>query len=175
MSAWILKLIAGAGLVGALALGGTGAAMAWNHNGWTGPSWGANSPSGMMGNSGQSGYGPGGMMGNGGMMGGYGPGSMMGGGQQSPATQSTPVTGVTQVTIQNFAYQPTNIQVPVGTTITWTNQDTAPHTVTFRNGMKESGLLKQGQSFSYKFTTPGTYAYYCAVHPNMAATVTVTS
>ena len=118
-----------------------------------------------------------GFMGNGynnGMMGGQQyHGSMMGGYQQSPAKPGNPVTDVTQLNIQNFAYQPANMQVRVGTTVTWTNQDNVPHSVTFKNGMKDSGLLSQGQSFSYTFNTPGTYQYYCTVHPYMVATVTV--
>jgi amicyanin len=121
------------------------------------------------------GSGQGGMIGSGGMMGSGGHGMMGGSGQggqgQTPA--GTPTTGVTQVAIQNFAYQPSNIQVKAGTTVTWTNQDSAPHTVTFRNGMKDSGMLRQGQSFRYTFTQPGAYEYYCAYHPNMVATVAV--
>ncbi len=50
----------------------------------------------------------------------------MGGYQQSPVPQGAPVTGVTQVTIRNYTYQPPNIQVNVGTTVTWTNQDNVP-------------------------------------------------
>ncbi len=89
--------------------------------------------------------------------------------------QATPASSGTQITIQNFAYQPATLQVRVGTTVTWTNQDNVPHSVTFKNGMKESGLLSRGQSFSYTFSTPGTYQYYCTVHPYMVATVTVVS
>ena len=77
--------------------------------------------------------------------------------------------------MQHFAYQMANIQVRVGTTVTWTNQDNVPHSITFRKGMKDSGLLYQGQSFSYMFNTAGTYQYYCSVHPYMVATVTVVS
>ena len=141
--------------------GGTVGAMALTHSGWMG---GYNP--GMMGN--QQGY-PN-------MMGGQ-PGSpgMMGGYPTTSAQQGTPVTGVTKVTIQNFAYQPANIQVRVGTTITWTNQDNVPHSITFKNGMKDSGLLAYRQSFSYTFNTPGTYQYYCTVHPYMVGTVTVVS
>ncbi len=51
----------------------------------------------------------------------------------------------------------------------------SPHSVTFKSGMKESGLFSQGQSFSYTFNTSGTYQYYCTVHPSMVATVIVTS
>lgn len=132
-------------LVAALLVGGLGAALAWGPNGMNG------------------------------MMGGYGPGWMMGGYQQGPSPQGTPEVGVTQVTIQNFAYQPAIIQVPAGTTVTWTNQDSVAHTVTFRNGMKDSGLFQQGQTFSYTFASPGTYDYYCAVHPYMVGRVIVTS
>jgi len=137
-------------VLGLLAVGGTVGAMALTHSGFMGNGYG------MM--NGQQGYQ--------GMMGGY---------QQSPAPQGIPVTGVTQLNIQNFAYQPANIQVRAGTTVTWTNQDNVPHSVTFKNGMKDSGLLNQGQSLSYIFNTPGTYQYYCTVHPNMVATVTVVS
>jgi amicyanin len=141
-------------------------ALAWGHNG-TAP-W-ASRPGTMMG--GQSGHNP--MMGSGGHP------SMMGGqnGVQNGATpQATPLTGVTQVQMSNFAFVPANMRVRVGTTVTWTNQDSAPHTVTFRNGMmgRGSSMMQQGQSFSYTFTTRGTYTYYCSVHPYMTATITVT-
>jgi plastocyanin len=89
--------------------------------------------------------------------------------------QQTPVTGITHLTMQNYMYQPANIQVRTSTTVTWTNQDNVAHSVTFKNGMKGSGLLSQGQSFSSTFNTPGTYQYYCTVHPSMVATVTVVS
>ena len=145
-----------------LAVGGTVGAMALTHSGFMGNGNG----NGMM--SGKPGYQ--------GMMGGQqNGGTMMGGYQQTPGQQGTPVTGITHLTIQNFAYQPANMQVRVGTTMTWTNQDNVPHSVTFKNGMKDSGLLTQGQSFSYTFNTPGTYQYYCTVHPYMVATVTVVS
>ncbi|HZC04504.1 MAG TPA: cupredoxin family copper-binding protein [Ktedonobacterales bacterium] len=115
-----------------------------------------------------SGYGPGYMMGGyGGMMNGYGYNSA-----QNPAS-TAPVTG-DSVTIQNFAFQPANLQVKVGTTVTWTNQDTAPHTVTFRDSaLTSSALLQKGQSFSYTFTKVGTFSYYCQVHPYMTAQVVV--
>lgn len=143
-----------------LTVGGTVSAMTLTQNGFMGNGNG----NGMM--SGKPGYQ--GMMGsqqNG--------GTMMGGYQQTPAPQGTPATGITHLTIQNFAYQPANMQVRVGTTVTWMNQDNVPHSVTFKNGMKDSGLLTQGQSFSYTFNTPGAYQYYCSVHPYMGATVTV--
>ena len=149
-------------VLGLLAVGGTVGAMALTHSGFMGNGYGY----GMMGR--QVGYQ--------GMMNGQ-PyhGNMMGGYQQTPAQQGAPVTGVTYMNMQNFAYQVANIQVRAGTTVTWTNQDNVPHSITFKNGMKDSGLLYQGQSFSYTFNTPGTYQYYCSVHPYMVATVTVIS
>jgi plastocyanin len=159
-------LIAAVIVLALLALGGTASAMALTHNGWIGNS---GYGSGMM--NGQQRY-----QGQQGMMNGqYSRGGMMGGYQQNTGVQVTPVTGVTHMTMQNFLYQHANMQVRVGTTLTWTNQDSAPHSVTFKNGMKDSGLLSQGQSFSYTFSTPGTYQYYCTVHPYMVATVTVVS
>ena len=170
-----LGWIVGSVLVGLLLVGGIAtAAMAAAGNG---PGWW---PHSMMGGYGPYGpnvtpgaYGPGGMMpghGPGGMMPGYGPGGY----GQTPTT-GTPATGTNLVSIQNFAFQPANLQVKAGTTVTWTNQDTAAHTVTFRDGTKGSGLLQQGQSFSYTFASPGTFAYYCAAHPNMVGQVIVTS
>ena len=159
-------------VLGLLAFGGTVGAMALTHSGFMGNGYG----NGMM--SRQQDYGTmmNGQPGYQGMVGGqYSHGSMMGGYQQNPAKPGTPVTGVTQVNIQNFAYQPANMQVRAGTTVTWTNQDNVPHSVTFKNGMKDSGLLSAGQSFNYTFNTPGTYQYYCTVHPYMVATVTVVS
>ncbi len=167
-----ILLIVAITLLGLLAVGGTVGAMAMTHSGFMANGYGY----GMM--RGQQTYGSmmNGRPGYQGMMGGqYSRGSMMGGYQQNPAQQGAPVTGVTQVNMQNFAYQPANMQVRAGTTVTWTNQDNVPHSVTFKNGMKDSGLLFQGQSFSYTFNTPGTYQYYCTVHPYMVATVTVVS
>ncbi len=95
----------------------------------------------------------------------------------SPTTSSLPqqlakVEGP-QVTIQNFQFAPATVTVPAGTTVTWTNRDDDTHTVTERNKRFSSKVLDPGQTFSYTFTTPGTYTYYCAIHPHMTATVIV--
>jgi plastocyanin len=100
---------------------------------------------------------------------------------QAPAP-SAPAAGAQDqqsisVNIQNFAFNPPNIVVAPGTTVTWVNADRAPHTVTATDpaGAFDSGTLRPGQSFSFTFTQPGTtYAYYCAIHPSMRGTVTVT-
>lgn len=157
-----LLLIVAALVLGLLVVGGTVGAMALTHSGFMGNGY----SNGMMNR--QQNYQ--GMMGNQ-----YNRSSMMGGYQHNSTQQGNPVTGVTKMNIQNMAFMSANIQVKVGTTLTWTNQDNVPHSVTFKNGMKDSGLLYQGQSFSYTFNTPGAYQYSCTVHPYMVATVTVVS
>ncbi|WP_309109907.1 cupredoxin family copper-binding protein [Saccharothrix sp.] len=81
-----------------------------------------------------------------------------------------------QVAISGYAYSPASITVNVGDTVTWTNQDTAPHNVVVTSGPEKftSPTLQKGQSFSFTFTKPGSYQYYCSVHPDMKASVTVT-
>jgi plastocyanin len=87
---------------------------------------------------------------------------------------SAPAGTEVKVQIANFAFSPSTLEVKVGTTVTWTNADSAPHTVTADDGSFASNDLNQGASFSFTFTTAGTYAYHCGVHPGMKATVTVT-
>jgi len=74
-------------------------------------------------------------------------------------------------------YSPSTIHVVIGVnnTITWSNDDTSPHTVTARNGSFDSKNLPSGATFSFTFTNPGTYDYYCQYHPWMKGTVVVTS
>jgi amicyanin len=81
--------------------------------------------------------------------------------------------GSAVVVIENFAYSPPTLTVPVGTTVTWTNKDSVGHTVTTRTSLFDSGLLSKGQTFSYTFNQKGTYDYYCTVHPYMAGKIIV--
>ena len=96
--------------------------------------------------------------------------------QPAASTQSSgqqPASGNTvEVKIAGFAFSPAELPVKVGTTVKWTNEDSAPHTVAGSGW--GSDTLNKGQSFSYTFTSAGTFAYQCGVHPNMKATVTVT-
>jgi plastocyanin len=67
--------------------------------------------------------------------------------------------------------------VKKGTTVTWTNKDSAGHTVVESDGQAggpSSGTLANGQSYQFTFNTPGTFHYKCSIHPQMTATVTVT-
>lgn len=79
------------------------------------------------------------------------------------------------VSIKNFAFSPVNISVKAGTKVTWTNNDSATHTVTETDGKTgpSSDNLSNGDSYSFTFTKPGIYHYDCAIHPNMTGTVTV--
>ena len=91
------------------------------------------------------------------------------------------VSGAT--TLTDTAYQPNPIQVSVGATVTWTNNDSQPHTVTsgsngqpdnkFNSSPNFTPLLNAGQTFSFTFTQAGDYPYFCMLHPNMVGTVSV--
>ena len=79
-----------------------------------------------------------------------------------------------EVEIEDFAYVPGTITIKVGTTVTWTNKDSVGHTATSDDGVFDSGMLSKGSSFSYTFTTAGTFGYFCKPHPYMVATIVVT-
>lgn len=143
-------------LIGVLLLGGLGAPVASLAAGGRHPASGTS-----------GGRGPG-------MMGPPGQGGMMGGTHPSPWPTHAPGMGSTQVVIEGDRYHPMMLRVPRGTTVTWTNEESELHSVTFRNRMADSGLLKEGQTFRYTFQTTGTYAYYCSVHPSMHGIVIVT-
>jgi len=97
-------------------------------------------------------------------------------GQQSSESAATttetqaPVTG-NAVTIQNFAFNPPELQVKVGDTVTWTNMDSASHTI--KSDLFQSDTLKNGDSFSFTFDTAGTYDYICGLHPSMKGKIIV--
>jgi plastocyanin len=77
------------------------------------------------------------------------------------------------VVIKDFDFAPMDVTIPAGGSVTWTNRDGEPHTVTSVDGLFRSGALDQDQSFTFTFAKPGTYAYLCTIHPKMRATVTV--
>jgi LPXTG-motif cell wall-anchored protein len=78
------------------------------------------------------------------------------------------------VVIQNFAYGPATISVNVGDSVTWVNRDSTAHTATANGGTFNTGLIKPGKSASATFSKAGTFAYICAIHPNMRGKVVVT-
>jgi plastocyanin/sugar lactone lactonase YvrE len=81
--------------------------------------------------------------------------------------------GAVAIEIKNFAFNQSSVTVPVGTTVTWTNHDTASHTVTAAGGAFDSGNLSPGQSYSFTLEQTGSFAYACNYHPNMQGTVVV--
>ena len=87
--------------------------------------------------------------------------------------ECAPAPSDAAVTISGFAFDPASLDVAVGTTVTWTNQDATQHTVTAADGSFDSGGLAQGATFSQTFDTAGTFSYACKFHPTMQATVTV--
>lgn len=100
------------------------------------------------------------------------------GGGSSTAASTGPAKAVDKVEIKDFKFAPPAITVAVGTTVTWTNTDSSPHTATSgaspsADGVFDTDIIKQGQSKTVKLSKAGTFTYYCALHPFMQATVTV--
>jgi amicyanin len=87
----------------------------------------------------------------------------------SPASQ-----GGTAVSISDFKFNPATLTVPVGTTVTWTNQDEEPHTIAAKDGSFHSPGMDTHGTYSFTFSTPGSYDYICSIHPFMTGTVVVT-
>jgi plastocyanin len=79
-----------------------------------------------------------------------------------------------EVKIDNFSFGPMTMTVAAGTTVTWTNNDDVPHTVVSDDKTTfKSRALDTGEHFSYTFTKPGKYPYFCSVHPKMTAEIVV--
>jgi amicyanin len=82
--------------------------------------------------------------------------------------------GGTAVSISDFKFNPATLTVPVGTTVTWTNQDEEPHTIAAKDGSFHSPGMDTHGTYSFTFSTPGSYDYVCSIHPFMTGTVVVT-
>ena len=78
------------------------------------------------------------------------------------------------VKIANFTFAPETLTVPMGTTVTWINDDDIPHVVAEKDGKFRSKALDTGDSYSQKFEMAGTVEYYCAIHPHMTGRIVVT-
>ncbi len=79
-----------------------------------------------------------------------------------------------QIKIDNFSFAPATLTVPVGTPVTWVNQDDVPHNIRSTEGnILKSPVMDTDQKFSYTFTKAGTYPYYCGIHPKMTGKVIV--
>jgi len=105
-------------------------------------------------------------------------GSSGGSGSGTPASSPTSAAGGSTVAIADFAFSPQTLTVTAGATVTWTNNDGAPHTVTATDGPStsaqttgafDSGNFGQGQTFSFTFDKAGTYYYDCTLHAAQAS------
>jgi plastocyanin len=90
-------------------------------------------------------------------------------------TFADPSGSATKVNIKDSSFQPSTLTVPAGAIVEWHNQDGVQHTVTSDiKGLFDSGVLNPGKKFDFTFNTPGSYGYYCSIHPGMKGTITVT-
>jgi len=94
------------------------------------------------------------------------------GAPRAVAAQAAPAAAA-EVEIDQFAFVPQRITVKAGTTVTWINDDDTPHTVASSSKLFKSKALDTEDKFSFTFTTPGTYAYFCSLHPHMTGVVVV--
>ena len=85
---------------------------------------------------------------------------------QSPAPAA-------DVKIDNVSFTPQTLTVHPGTTVTWVNRDDLPHTVTSTDKKFKSAALDTDQRFAFTFTAPGTYSYFCSIHPHMTGKIIV--
>ena len=97
-------------------------------------------------------------------------GSVLAAGVLFARAEGTPNT----VTIDNFSFAPATLTVKAGSTVTWTNRDDIPHGIaSSNNAFKKSGALDTNDSYSFTFATPGTYQYFCYLHPHMVGSIVV--
>ena len=107
--------------------------------------------------------------------------------QEERSSSTSPLSAMETGTVisivgnsESNSYNPNLIEIKVGDTLTWRNDDSSPHTVTSSNDNKDittfdSGVLMRGETFSFTFDMEGEYPYFCTLHPNMVGTVVVTA
>ncbi len=89
-------------------------------------------------------------------------------------TDAPAKSATSQVEIRNFAFAPNSMTVPVGTRVVWTNRDEEPHVITSAGKQfATSPALDTSDTYAVTFSKPGTYAYYCSIHPMMVGTIIV--
>jgi Icc protein len=92
-----------------------------------------------------------------------------------PAGDRRPAAGSqsSEIRIDNFSFTPKALTVPAGAAVTWTNHDDIPHTVVSTEKRFASPVLDTDERFTYRFAAPGSYAYFCSIHPHMTGSITV--
>jgi plastocyanin len=92
----------------------------------------------------------------------------------SPGSSArAPQPASAEVKVDNFSFGPAILTVAVGTTVTWTNRDDIPHTIVSTDKIFKSKVLDTDEKFSFTFAKPGTYPYFCSIHPKMTGSVVV--
>ena len=89
------------------------------------------------------------------------------------AISARPSRADSEVNIDNFTFNPQQITVKSGATVTWFNHDDIPHTVVSKTMLFKSNALDTDDKFSFTFATPGSYPYFCSLHPHMTGTIVV--
>jgi plastocyanin len=90
-----------------------------------------------------------------------------------PAKSEEAKASTIEVRVDNFTFAPETLTVAVNSTVTWINKDDVPHVIASNDGLFKSKALDTDDQYSYAFTQPGTYAYYCSVHPKMMGKIVV--
>jgi plastocyanin len=90
-----------------------------------------------------------------------------------PLEAETPTAGAPAVVVDNFSFAPATISVPVGATVTWTNRDDIPHNIVSTEQKFKSPVLDTDERFAHRFDAPGSYRYFCSLHPKMTGRVMV--
>jgi plastocyanin len=88
-------------------------------------------------------------------------------------TSDDTIQASAEVKIDNFSFGPQTLTVAAGTEVVWVNRDDIPHTIVSVDGIFKSKARDTDERFSYKFTKPGRYSYYCSLHPKMTGTIVV--
>jgi plastocyanin len=96
-------------------------------------------------------------------------------GRKGSVTRAQQKASTMEVKVDNFSFGPATVTVPVGTAVTWTNHDDIPHTIVSTDDPKafKSKVLDTDEKFSFAFSKPGTYQYFCSIHPKMTGKVIV--
>ena len=100
-------------------------------------------------------------------------GAVVGSGLAGSVLVARAASPATAVSIDNFTFTPQALTVKAGTTVTWTNKDDIPHTIAAVSKQFKSKALDTGDAYSFTFTTPGAYEYFCSLHPHMTGTIVV--
>ncbi len=95
-------------------------------------------------------------------------------GEAAAASTTTPAAAASTISIVDFAFDPDGLEIAVGTTVEWVNNDAFDHSIVADDGTFESETLEPEGTFAFEFATPGTFPYKCGIHPQMNASITVT-